>query len=125
MQKLLERHVIKRRGRLINLNFDGIKNDIIHLIEGSAMQFNCQTFRNDMASIENKDDIFSLLVWLGYLGCIDVGDGYRLAYVPNHEIKTAIASLAKSQPWFNSLPIIERSESIINAMRSMDTEKLR
>ena len=68
---------------LINMNFDGIKDDIIHLIEGSTIQFSCTTFQNDMVSIENKDDIFSLLVCLGYLGCADDGGDYRLAYVPN------------------------------------------
>ena len=55
---------------LINMNFDGIKDDIIHLIEGSAIQFSCITFQNDMVSIKTKDDIFSLLVCLGYLGLL-------------------------------------------------------
>lgn len=44
--------------RLINMNFAGIKDDIIHLPEGSTIQFNCRTFQNDKVSIENKDDIF-------------------------------------------------------------------
>ena len=44
---------------LINMNFDGIKDDIIHLIEGSTIHFSCTTFQNDMVSIKTKDDIFS------------------------------------------------------------------
>jgi len=108
---------------LINMNFDGIKDDIIHLVEGSTIQFNCRTFQNDMVSIENKDDIFSLLVCLGYLGCVDDGGDDRAAYVPNKEIKTALAALVKSQPWFNSMPIIERSEMLFNAITSLDGNK--
>ena len=108
---------------LINMNFDGIKDDIIHLIEGSTIQFSCITFQNDMVSIENKDDIFSLLVCLGYLGCVDDGGDYRLAYVPNKEIRTALSSIVKSQPWFNSIPIIERSQSLFEAITTLDANK--
>ena len=109
---------------LINMNFDGIKDDIIHLIEGSTIQFSCITFQNDMVSIENKDDIFSLLVCLGYLGCVDDGGNYRLAYVPNKEIRTALSSIIKSQPWFNSMPIIERSQSLFEAITTLDANKI-
>ena len=109
---------------LINMNFDGIKDDIIHLIEGSTIQFSCTTFQNDMVSIKTKDDIFSLLVCLGYLGCVDDGDGYHLAYVPNKEIRTALSSIVKSQPWFNSIPIIERSQSLFEAITTLDANKI-
>ena len=105
---------------LINMNFDGIKDDIIHLIEGSTIQFSCTTFQNDMVSIKTKDDIFSLLVCLGYLGCVDDGGDYRLAYVPNKEIRTALSSIVKAQPWFNSMPIIERSQSLFEAITNLD-----
>ena len=109
---------------LINMNFDGIKDDIIHLIEGSTIQFSCTTFQNDMVSIKTKDDIFSLLVCLGYLGCVDDGGDYRLAYVPNKEIRTALSSIVKSQPWFNSIPIIERSQSLFEAITTLDANKV-
>ena len=108
---------------LINMNFDRIKDDIIHLIEGSTILFSCITFQNDMVSIKTKDDIFSLLVCLGYLGCVDDGDGYHLAYVPNKEIRTALSSIVKSQPWFNSIPIIERSKSLFEAITTLDANK--
>ena len=61
--------------RLINMNFDGIKEDIINLIEGREITFNCGRFQNDMVSIKSKDDILCLLVCLGYLGCINPNDG--------------------------------------------------
>ena len=109
--------------RLINMNYAGIKDDILNLIEGSTIRFNCATFQNDMVSIETKDDIFSLLVCLGYLGCVDDGGDYRLAFVPNKEIRTALSSLVKTQPWFNSMPIIERSESLFNAITELDGNK--
>jgi hypothetical protein len=60
--------------RLINMNFDGIKEDILNLIEGNEIAFNCGRFQNDMVSIKSEDDILCLLVCLGYLGCKDPND---------------------------------------------------
>ncbi|WP_406042392.1 AAA family ATPase [Succinimonas sp.] len=54
---------------LINMDYDGIREDILNLIEGKEIVFNCGRFQNDMVSIESKDDVFCLLVCLGYLGC--------------------------------------------------------
>ena len=110
--------------RLINMNYDGVKDDILHLIEGGTIQFDCASFQNDMVSIENKNDVFSLLVCLGYLGCVDDGENYRRAYVPNKEIKTALTSLVKTQPWFNSMPVIERSEALFNAITALDGDRV-
>lgn len=106
--------------RLINMNFQKIRDDIIHLVEGGSVQFNCRTFQNDMVSIRNKDDILSLLVCLGYLGCVDDGGDNRLAYVPNKEIKTALAGLVKAQPWFSSMAAIQRSQALFEAITTLD-----
>lgn len=57
--------------RLINMDFDGIKEDIINLIEGDEVTFSCVNFQNDMVTIKDKNDVFSLLVCLGYLGCAE------------------------------------------------------
>lgn len=111
--------------RLINMNFDGIKNDILNLIAGAKIMFDYETFQNDMVSIENKDQLFSLLVCLGYLGCEEKGDGStcRLAYVPNREIRSALSSIVRKQSWYTSSSIIERSETLFGAIASMDSER--
>lgn len=111
--------------RLINMNFDGIKNDILNLIAGAKIMFDYETFQNDMVSIENKDQLFSLLVCLGYLGCEEKGDGStcRLAYVPNREIRSALSSIVRKQSWYTSSSIIERSETLFGAIASMDAER--
>ena len=105
---------------LINMNFDGIKDNIIHLVEGSIIQFSCTTFQNDMVSIKTKDDIFSLLVCLGYLGCVDDGGDYRLAYVPNKEIKQALMSIIRTQEWYERMETIKRSENLLKAILELD-----
>ena len=108
--------------RLINMNFDGIKDDILNMIAGSMVEFDFETFQNDLVSIDNKDQALSLLVCLGYLGCINAGDTQRLAFVPNKEIRSALNSIVRKQHWYNSLPIIERSEKLFQAIKNCDAE---
>ncbi len=110
--------------RLINTDFDGIKNDIMNLIEGARVQFDCGNFQNDMVTIEEKDDVFSLLVCLGYLGCSDVAEGededLKLAYVPNKEIKRALMGIIRKQEWYERMETIKRSENLLKAILELD-----
>ena len=109
---------------LINKDFDGIKEDFLRLIEGQKIAFNLSTFQNDMDSINNRDDVFSLLVCLGYLGCINADDSdknKKYAYVPNREINGVLMAIARYQPWYKSMKRIQRSESLFNAIMNLDT----
>ena len=110
--------------RLVNMNFDGIKEDILNLIAGGKYKFDCSNFENDMITIKSRDDIFCLLVCLGYLGCEDGGGNYRLAYVPNQEIRTALTAIVKTQSWYNSMPVIERSLELFTAIQALDSDKV-
>ena len=110
--------------RLINMDFDGIKKDILNLIEGGRVVFDCGNFQNDMVTIENKNDIFSLLVCLGYLGCSDIAEGeygnLKQAYVPNKEIKKALMSIIRAQEWYKRMETIKRSENLLRAILEQD-----
>ena len=110
--------------RLINMDFDGIKKDIMNLIEGARVQFDCGNFQNDMVTIEEKDDVFSLLVCLGYLGCSDLAEGededLKLAYVPNKEIKRALMGIIRKQERYERMETIKRSENLLKAILELD-----
>ena len=108
--------------RLINTDFDGIKKDFLNLIEGARVQFDFTNFQNDMVNIKDKNDVFSLLVCLGYLGCSDIdGDEeLKLAYVPNKEIKRALIGIIKQQEWYERMETIRRSESLLKAILELD-----
>ncbi len=109
--------------RLVNMNLDGIKDDILRMIAGDSVKFNFKSFKNDMVSIKNKNQVFSLMVCLGYLGCSGKDGTERLAYVPNKEIRESLSELVRDQPWFNSMPVIQRSEKLFQAIRSLDAAK--
>ena len=108
--------------RLINMDFDGVKKDVMNLIEGARVLFDFSNFQNDMVTIKNKNDVFSLLVCLGYLGCSDIGgDGdYKQAYVPNKEIKQALMGIIKDQEWYERIENFKRSECLLKAILELD-----
>ena len=107
--------------RLINMDFQGIKEDIINLIEGDEVTFNCANFQNDMVTIKDKNDVFSLLVCLGYLGCSETKSQFRkVAYVPNTEIKAVLMDIVREQNWYERMETIKRSENLLKAIRELD-----
>ena len=107
--------------RLINMDFQGIKEDIINLIEGDEVTFNCANFQNDMVTIKDKNDVFSLLVCLGYLGCSETKSQFRkVAYVPNTEIKAVLLDIVREQNWYERMETIKRSENLLKAIKELD-----
>ena len=108
--------------RLINMDFDGVKKDVMNLIEGARVLFDFSNFQNDMVTIKNKNDVFSLLVCLGYLGCSDIGSDsdYKQAYVPNKEIKQALMGIIKDQEWYERIENFKRSEGLLKAILELD-----
>lgn len=57
---------------LLNMNFEGIKDDMLNMIAGNSITIDTKTFQNDLVNITNKNDAFCLLICLGYLGCSSV-----------------------------------------------------
>ena len=107
--------------RLINMDFDGIKEDIINLIEGDEVTFSCANFQNDMVTLKDKNDVFSLLVCLGYLGCAETKNQFRkVAYVPNAEIKAVLLDIVREQNWYERIETIKRSENLLKAIKELD-----
>ena len=107
--------------RLINADFEGLKEDIVNLIEGDEVTFSCANFQNDMVNIKDKHDVFCLLVCLGYLGCSDTKNKYRkIAYVPNAEVKAVLMDIVREQNWYERMETIRRSEDLLKAIMDLD-----
>ena len=87
----------------VDMNFDGLREDIIKLLANEDILINFTTFTNDMSSFATKDDVFTLLLHLGYLSLQtdeDVLQKYPildrdrmcLVHIPNQEIKNEFIS---------------------------------
>lgn len=69
----------------IDMNFEGLRDDILSMIAGETVPVNTRSFTNDMTTFRTEDDVLTLLIHLGYLG-------YRYAdktvFIPNEEIRS-------------------------------------
>lgn len=68
----------------INRDFDGLKEAIIEMISGDAVEVDTSSFQNDMVSFRCKDDVLTLLIHLGYLA---YDQKEKSAYLPNEDIR--------------------------------------
>lgn len=68
----------------IDMNYDGLKDAIIDLLGQKRCCIDTGTFQNDMTSLYSKDDIFTLLVHLGYLA---YDRETKEVFIPNEEVR--------------------------------------
>ena len=52
----------------IDLNYEGLRDDVLGMMAGEKIVVNTGGFTNDMTTFHNKDDVLTLLIHLGYLG---------------------------------------------------------
>ena len=51
----------------INLNFDGLRDGIVKMLAGGREKVDPTRFQNDMSIVKNRDDVYTVLIHLGYL----------------------------------------------------------
>lgn len=73
----------------IDIDFDGIASDLVAMLDGMRVQANLERFENSMTSFKGKDDVYALLVHLGYLG---YDQKERAVFIPNEEIRREFAN---------------------------------
>lgn len=69
--------------KYIKMNFAGLRDCISLMVNKGQCRINTRNFQNDMTSISSKDDVFTLLVHLGYLA---FDEDTQSVYIPNEEI---------------------------------------
>lgn len=67
----------------IELDEDGLKEAILHMLSGDCITVDTTMFQNDMTTIRSKDDVLTLLIHLGYLAYNGQDKTVR---IPNKEI---------------------------------------
>lgn len=68
----------------IDMNFDGLQDDVLSMIAGEKVPVNTGSFTNDMVTFRTEDDVLTLLIHLGYLGYDEVNQS---VFIPNGEVR--------------------------------------
>lgn len=95
---------------LININKDGLQEDILKLIAGEQIIVNTKKFKNDFTSFSSKDDVLTLLIHLGYL----VYDPKtRRVRIPNEEVRFEFDELLQDAQHTQLAKLITDSEHLL------------
>lgn len=106
---------------LICMNYDGLKNAIIEMLSGSEVEVNTATFKNDPAKIQNRDDVITYLIHLGYLGYNEDND---TAFIPNEEIRQELITAVKSSNWDELIAFQQESRNLLMATLAMNEKQV-
>ena len=94
----------------INMNFEGLKDDIIYMLAGGRSKVNPTKFQNDMSVIRSKDDALTVLIHLGYLSYNWRKDE---CYVPNREVGGEMANAIENNNWSPVVNALQQSEQLL------------
>ena len=103
----------------IQMNFEGLKDDIIDMLAGGRVAVNTTKFQNDMSVIRNRDDVMTVLIHLGYLS---YDRRKKECYIPNYEVAGELANAIETTGWANVVKALQESEQLLNATLAGDCE---
>ena len=97
----------------IDLNYDGLKDQIIRMIQGETVGIDIGSFNNDLTSFASRDDVITLLIHLGYLG---YDSKYQEVFIPNNEILNEFVSAVRNSDWGEVTKALELSRDTLQAI---------
>ena len=96
----------------IQMNFDGLKDDIIRMFSGEHVYVNTTKFQNDMSIVRSKNDVLTVLIHLGYLAYDeDLGE----CYIPNKEVADELLNAVEDTSWTRLADTITASRNLLAA----------
>ena len=103
----------------ININYEGLKDDIINMIGGGRSKVDPTMFENDLSMIFGRDDVLTVLIHLGYLSYNWRKDE---CYIPNREVAGEMMNAVKRNKWAVIVKAVEASEQLLQATLDGDEE---
>ena len=105
----------------IDMNYEGLRESIIALMAGGSQKINTGNFVNDMTTFQDKDDVLTLLVHLGYLSYDFIAGAVS---IPNQEIMQEYANATRNGDWNEIAGAISRSELLLQATLDGDEKSV-
>ena len=97
----------------IDMNFDGLKEDVLSMIAGERIPVNTGSFTNDMTTFRTEDDVFTLLIHLGYLG---YDEENKCVFIPNNEVRAEYVNAVSVSDWGEVSKALKNSADTLRAI---------
>ncbi len=95
----------------MDMDFDGLRGDIVQMLGGGRVGVNTRSFQNDMRTFETKDDVLTLLIHLGYLG---YDSEKKEAFIPNKEIIEEFENAMSVGGWAEVMRVLKASDRLLS-----------
>ncbi len=105
----------------MEMDFDGLRADIVQMLGGGRVRVNTRSFQNDMRNFHTKDDVLTLLIHLGYLGYDSIE---KEAFIPNKEIIEEFENAMSVGGWPNVMNVLKASEKLLEDTLRGDAESV-
>ena len=94
----------------IQMNFDGLKDDIVRMLAGEAVPVNTTGFQNDMQAVNSRNDVLTVLIHLGYLA---YDRDTNQCYIPNKEVADEMNNAVNATEWKQLAKALENSQHLL------------
>ena len=105
----------------IDMNFEGLKDDVLSMIAGESVPVNTGSFTNDMTTFRTEDDVFTLLIHLGYLA---YDDENKIAKIPNNEVRAEYVNCVSVSNWGEISKALKNSADTLRAIWQGNEEQV-
>ena len=107
----------------IDMNMEGLRDDIVKLIAGEDVIVDVSTFSNDMVTFHSKDDVLTLLIHLGYLAIKGSTNLGVIVHIPNEEIKLEFKTCVKNNNRYAGVyDLIKNTDMLLNDIWSLNSD---
>ncbi len=96
----------------IQMNFDGLKDDIIRMLTGERVSVNTLKFQNDMHIVRSRNDVLTVLIHLGYLA---YDEDKKKCFIPNKEVADEFQNAVEDTSWTRIANVLTDSENLLDA----------
>ncbi len=105
----------------IRMNYDGLKDAVVLMMDGGSVKVNIGTYQNDMTTFNGRDDVLALLIHLGYL---KYNSDTKEVSIPNKEILDEFKNSTESEEWVVTFTSFKKSQELLNATWNCNEEKV-
>ena len=104
----------------IDNDFDGVKETLQSLIDGKPVKISTLSFGNDLNEINSRDELFTLMVHLGY---VSYNSADHTVSFPNLEVRMEIIEALRTSRRHKELSeLIKASDRLLQATQDMDEQ---
>lgn len=105
----------------MDMDFDGLRFDIVQMLGGGRVKVNTRSFQNDMRNFKTKDDVITLLIHLGYLA---YDSREEEAFIPNKEIMGEFENAMSVSGWPEIVRILKASDQLLKDTLNGDGDRV-